>query len=293
MKRLLLALTALALLAGSGDVFAQINRRLPLAPPPPPPPSPPGANDWRTPDPDNLLVIDTSKGRVVVELAPFAAPTQVARIKALARRHFYDGLEFFRVVDGFMDQTGDPKNDGTGGSDLPNLKAEFTYRRAPGDDFVSAGTVVSTETGYQGSLPVWSQLSMMAPLNADQKVAAWAAFCAGVIGAARNGDPDSGNSQFFLMRNDNPSLDKTYTGYGRVLVGLDVVKSIKTGEPVAPPRDTLTKVQVASDMPPADRPKIRVVDTKSAWFKARMNEIFVDRGLVFRPCSVDVPVEVR
>jgi peptidylprolyl isomerase len=293
MKRLLLALTALALLAGSEDTFAQINRRLPLAPPPPPPASPPGANDWRTPDPDDLLVIDTSKGRVVVELAPFAAPTQVARIKVLARRHFYDGLEFFRVVDGFMDQTGDPKNDGTGGSDLPNLKAEFTYRRAPGDDFVSAGTVVSMETGYHGSLPVWSQLSMMAPLNADQKVAAWAAFCAGVIGAARNGDPDSGNSQFFLMRNDNPSLDKTYTGYGRVLVGLDVVKSIKTGEPVAPPRDTLTKVQVASDMPPADRPKIRVVDTKSAWFKARMNEIFVDRGLVFRPCSVDVPVEVR
>jgi peptidylprolyl isomerase len=297
MKSVLSAFALTAMLCASfglaGEAAAQANRRLPPAPPAPPPPPPPGPNDWRTPDPENLLVIETSKGRIVVELAPFAAPAHVERIKSLARARFYDGLEFFRVVDGFMAQTGDPKNDGTGQSEGPDLKAEFTWRRAPGDDFVSAGTVISSETGFMGSLPAWTQLSMMAPLTADGKVNAWAAFCPGVLGAARGNDPDSANSQFFLMRDHNPSLEKTYTGYGRVLTGLNVVRAIKTGEPVEPPRDTMTTVRIAADLPEADRPKIRVVDPKSAWFKARMNEIFVDRGLVFTPCSVDMPVESR
>ena len=293
-KPFLLTLAALALLVASSDAaLAQPNRRLPTAPPPPPPPPAPGPNDWRTPAPENLLVITTSKGKVVVELAPFAAPNHVARIKELARKHFYDGLEFFRVVDNFMDQTGDPKNDGTGGSDLPDLKAEFTFRRSPGDDFVSAGTVISSDAGFIGSMPVYSQLAMMAPLTADGKVQAWGLFCPGVIGAARNGNPDSANSQFYLMRDHYPSLEKTYTAYGRVLTGLNVVRAIKVGEPVEPPRDILTTVRVAADLPEAERPNIRVVDTKSAWFKARMNEVFVDRGIVFTPCSVDLPVEVR
>ncbi len=297
MKRLVLTLAILAALGASAaapEALAQANRRLPQAPPPPPPPPPPGPADWRMPDPENLLVIDTSKGRVVVELAPFAAPAHVERIKVLARQKFYDGLEFFRVVDGFMDQTGDPKNDGTGQSELPDLQAEFMWRRAPGtDDFVNAGTVISSETGFIGSLPVYSQMSMMAPLTADGKVQAWAAFCPGVVGAARSGDPNSANSQFFLMRDHYPSLEKTYTGYGRVLTGMNVVRAIKVGEPVAPPRDTLTTVRVAADLPEAERPKIRVIDTKSAWFKQHMAEIFTDRGLVFTPCAVDLPVEAR
>jgi peptidylprolyl isomerase len=284
---------ALAVLGAASPAMAQFGRSLPPVPKPPPGPPPPSANDWRTPDPDNLLVIDTNKGRIIAELAPFAAPGHVARIKELARRHFYDGLEFFRVIDSFMDQTGDPKNDGTGGSDLPNLKAEFTWRRAPGDNFVSAGAVLQAESGYEGSLPVWSQLSIMAPLTADGKVNAWPAFCPGVLGAARATDPDSANSQFFFMRDAYPSLEKTYTGFGRVLVGQNVVKQMKVGEPPAPPRDTVLTMRVASDLPEAERPKIRVVDSKSAWFKARLAETYADRGLVFTPCAVDLPVEVR
>lgn len=297
MKRVVMLATAVAVLGAvlgaTSPALAQFGRKLPPAPPPPAGPPPPGPNDWRTPDPNNLLVIDTSKGRIIAELSPTLAPGHVARIQELARRHFYDGQEFFRVIDGFMDQTGDPKNDGTGGSDLPNLKAEFMYRRGPTDDFASAGAVLQSEAGYIGSMPVWSQLSLMAPLTADGKVNTWAAFCPGVLGAARSGDPDSANSQFFLMRDAYPTLEKTYTGFGRVLVGQNVVKQIKVGEPVAPPRDTLTTVRLASDMPEAERPKIRVVDSKSAWFKARLAETYADRGLVFTPCAVDLPVEVR
>jgi len=290
MKSLLIVLAALALLA-EGDALAQGRRPAPPVAPAAPPP--PGPGDWRVVDPENMLVIETSKGRVVVELAPQVAPLHVERIKTLARAKFYDGFEFFRVIDGFMDQTGDPQNDGTGQSDLPDLKGEFSFKRDLAGNFVSVGTVLSTEAGFIGSMPVFSQLAMMAPLTADGKVNAWGAFCPGVLGAARSGDPDSANSQFFLMRDHYPTLEKTYTAYGRALVGLDVIRAIKVGEPVAPPRDTMLTVRVAADLPEAQRPKIRVVDTKSAWFKARANEVFVDRGIVFTPCAVDLPVEVR
>ena len=76
-------------------------------------------------DPENTLVLETTKGRVVIELRPDLAPGHVERIKTLARQGFYDGVPFHRVIEGFMAQTGDPTGTGSGGSDLPDLKAEF------------------------------------------------------------------------------------------------------------------------------------------------------------------------
>ena len=76
-------------------------------------------------DPENTLILETTKGRVVIALRPDLAPCHVERIKTLARQGFYDGVVFHRVIDGFMAQTGDPTGTGSGGSDLPDLKAEF------------------------------------------------------------------------------------------------------------------------------------------------------------------------
>lgn len=76
-------------------------------------------------DPENTLVIETTKGKVVIELRPDLAPLHVERIKMLAREKFYDGVKFHRVIDGFMAQTGCPHGTGTGGSDHGNLRAEF------------------------------------------------------------------------------------------------------------------------------------------------------------------------
>jgi peptidylprolyl isomerase len=86
----------------------------------------------QAPDPNNTLVIELKTGRVLVKLRPDLAPKHVERAKMLARQGFYNGLKFHRVIDGFMAQTGDPKGDGTGGSSLPDLPAEFTreaYKR--------------------------------------------------------------------------------------------------------------------------------------------------------------------
>lgn len=76
-------------------------------------------------DPENTLVLETTKGRVVIALRPDLAPNHVERIKILARQGFYDGVPFHRVIEGFMAQSGDPTGTGSGGSDMPDLKAEF------------------------------------------------------------------------------------------------------------------------------------------------------------------------
>src|SRR5690348_604462 len=77
-------------------------------------------------DPENTLYLDLGQGRVVIQLRPDLAPMHVEQIKTLVRRGFYDGTVFHRVIEGFMAQGGDPTGTGTGGSDLDNVRAEFT-----------------------------------------------------------------------------------------------------------------------------------------------------------------------
>ena len=77
-------------------------------------------------DPENTLIMETTKGKVVIQLLPDVAPKHVARIKELAREQFYDGVVFHRVIEGFMAQGGDPTGTGMGGSDKPDLPAEFS-----------------------------------------------------------------------------------------------------------------------------------------------------------------------
>ena len=253
----------------------------------------PKAADWRTPAPNNVVVIDTNKGRVVVELIPEVAPGHVARIQELTREGVYDGRTFFRVIDRFMAQTGDPDNTGEGGTKKPNLKAEFTFRREAATPFVAVAAPVGTEVGLLKSLPVVSQAWSWAEVTSDKKVAAWGTYCPGVVGMARDEDNNSANSQFFLMRQPYPSLDKRYTAFGRVLSGLDVVRAIKTGEPVAAPQDAMLKVRLLSDIPAAERPQVRVVDTGGAWFKAEVAAKRAARGADFSVCDIDLPAEVK
>lgn len=251
------------------------------------------ASEWRTPDPNNVIVVETNKGRIIAELNPEAAPNHIERVRGLVKAGFYDGLTFFRVIDEFMAQTGDPQNTGQGGSDQPDLKAEFTFRR--GADLPLGGLfkVGANDTGWVGALPVTSQPAALAVMTADRKVASWGNFCPGVLGMARAGDPDSANSQFFFMRQANASLDKVYTAFGRVLSGLDVVRAIKTGEPVADPQDKMVSVKMLADLPADKRPSIQVMDTRSAAFQALVTKRQAEVGAGFTNCAVDIPVQVK
>jgi len=266
--------------------------------------SPPTEADWRTPDPQNVLVIDTNKGRILVELNPLVAPQTVARIRELTRDGVYDGRAFFRVLDNFMDQTGDPLDSGGGQSSLPNIPAEFTFKRGSDSALVVVSRAGGEEQGLIGSFPVTSQAMDLGLLTVDHKVQAWGDFCAGVLGLARNEDPDSGNSQFFLMRTNtqtadhaNHPLDKAYTAFGRVILGQDVVDAIKVGEGdeghVAPPQDRMLQVKVLADLPEASRPKVRVIDPASAWTKAEIARERASEGPDFTVCDVKLPAQAQ
>jgi peptidylprolyl isomerase len=251
-------------------------------------PAAPAASQFRPLDAANTLVIDTNQGRIVVELYPQVAPDTVARVLALARAHFYDGLTFFRVVDGFMDQTGDPLNNGQGGSSLANVKPEFTFRHAPGQGVADAAPLPGGELGFVGALPVVSQPDALAAMTVDGQVEAFPLFCQGAIGFARADAPDSGNSQFFLMRDPMLNLDEKYTAFGRVIVGESVVRAIKVGEPVVDPKDVMSKVQVMADMPEADRPHTMVLDTSGAYFKGIVARARAAKRDDFDPCAIPV-----
>jgi peptidylprolyl isomerase len=139
-------------------------------------------------DADRLTLSLSTGGDVVIRLRRDLAPGHVQRITDLANSGFYDGVAFHRVIPGFMAQGGDPTGTGFHGSDLPNLKAEF-----------------STEPHRRG-----------------------------VASMARSNDPDSANSQFFIVTEDSPFLDGQYTVWGEVESGMEHVDSLPTGEP---PRD--------------------------------------------------------
>ena len=121
-------------------------------------------------DPENTLYLDLKDGRVVIELLPDAAPNHVKRIKELARKHFYDGIVFHRVIDGFMAQTGDPTGTGMGGSGQ-NLKAEFSkishkrgicsMARAASPDSADSQffIVLADSTFLDGQYTVWGKVT--------------------------------------------------------------------------------------------------------------------------------------
>ncbi|CAN5391875.1 peptidylprolyl isomerase [soil metagenome] len=258
--------------------------------------SPIGEADWRTIAPENLLVIDTTKGRVIVEMEPHAAPGHVARITTLTNRGFYDGLKFHRVIPGFMAQTGDPLGTGEGNSDLPDLPAEFTFRRGRDAGFVPVANSGPVLRGMVGSLPVETQPDAQMFVTADMKVPAGGLFCPGVLGMARSGSVDSANSQFFLMTGVNPALNGLYTAFGRVVSGLDVVKALKAGSEanngaVTDP-DLMTRVRIAASIPAADRPTVRVLDAHTAAFASRVEETRAKKGVNFSICDVELPAEV-
>jgi cyclophilin family peptidyl-prolyl cis-trans isomerase len=258
----------------------------------------PSATDWRAVSPENLLVIDTSKGRILVELEPRAAPRHAERIRTLADQGFYDGLKFHRVMTGFMAQTGDPLGTGAGGSELPDVAAEFSFRRGRDAGFAPVeGGAANGLVGLVGSLPVQTQPDAQMMVTADFRVDASGLFCTGVLGMARSGDPNSANSQFFLMMGDNAVLNGQYTAFGRILQGLDVVRSLKAGSDAEDGRvtldpDTMTRVRTAAALPEAERPVARVLDARSAAFQARAAETRAARGRQFSVCDLQPVVEI-
>lgn len=172
------------------------------------------AQDTYTIAPEDILVLTLDTGdQVYIEFFRDVAPRHVERISGLAEQGFYDGVIFHRVIPDFMAQGGDPTGTGRGGSDLPNLPAEFS------------------------SIP----------------------HTRGTASMARASDPNSANSQFFLMLADGPQpgqpwsqLDGSYTIWGRVIEGMDAVDNINVGEPPAEPTAIARARTLATEDPSSE-----------------------------------------
>ena len=233
--------------------------------------------NWREVDPENLLyfrIMDArgeEKGRVLIETAEFVAPGHVERFKELVRSGDLNGTGFHRVIDDFMAQGGDveatyPDKAGVWG----NIPGEFVFTRyplAPDADLRmdKLGNPQSATDGYIEGFPMQTQSEFLAGLTRDGSVESWMPHCEGVVSTARTTDPNSASTQFFLMRETTHHLDRTYTPWGRVVEGQDVVDAIRTGEPVRLP-DILISAKVVADMDESDRPKVLVMKTDGPAF---------------------------
>lgn len=252
------------------------------------------SGDWRTVAPENLLVIDTVHGRILVELEPRIAPQAVNRIRTLADQGFYDGLKFHRVIPNFMAQTGDPEGTGQGGSDLPDLAGEFEFRRGRDAGFVPVEATPEGQLGLVGAVPVVSQPDAQMMITADFKAAAQGLFCPAVVGMARASSPDSANSQFFVMTGPKDDLNGRYTPFGRVVAGMDAVRAIKAGTEAENGKvenpDVMTRVRTASALPEGGRPTVRVAT--GAALQAEIERVRDARGAAFTVCDIQPPAEV-
>lgn len=255
------------------------------------------AEAWRRVDPENLLIITTSYGDFGVELFPEIAPKHVAQVKALARSGFYNGVPFHRVINGFMNQTGDGSNgDGTGDSDMPDIEAEFDFRRGTDMPFTLVGQRTSGQSsiavGFYKSLPIATQPSSQAMFTKDQKVGAFGLHCKGVTSMARTNDPNSANSQFFLMRGIADHLDTKYSIWGQTIMGREHLESIKigvTGEIPGWVPDEMNRVRVAADMDESIRPTVEVLKVDSPAFATYLKTTKKDDGTFPDICDINVP----
>ena len=253
------------------------------------------ATDWRLVDPDNTLYIDTHEGRVIVELAPAFAPRHVANIKALAREHFYDGLSFYRVVDGFVAQGGDESGEKTIEHAARALPAEFTRKQL----FEGAFTPLPDRDGYAPQTGFVHGFPAARDPNAGKS---WLTHCPAAFAMAREQDVDSGGTDFYIViGNAQRYLDRNTTVFGRVLDGMAVLQKLQRGSEsmgmlAHPAENRITRIQVAGDLPAGERTPFEILKTDSSSFKEliaarrhRPEDWFVARPDYVDVCSVGVP----
>lgn len=255
-------------------------------------------SDWRNVDPEHTLYMDLATGRVIIELAPAYAPHTIANIETLVRDHYFDGLAVTRAQDNYVVQWGDPEDKRKLINALPTIKAEFSVPMS-GQPF----TPLPDADGYAPQ----TGLSNGLPAARDPKAKqTWLTHCYGMVGVGRDNDPDSGNgSALYALIGTARVLDRNVTIVGRVLQGMELLATLPRGtetmgfyakpEQYAPIR----AVQLASQLPPAERTALQVLRTDTPLFaelvEARRNRRdpwtqhpagYID------VCSVPLPVRV-
>jgi len=225
-----------------------------------------GELPWRKLDPENTVLMELGDGLVVIELNPVFAPETVKQFKRLARERFYDGLDFYRVIDGFVAQGGDGSDLGEV-SKVPLIDAEFEIEWDDELNFVPVQSpdMFAPETGFINGFAVARDPS------ANK---AWLTHCPGAMAMARNEDPDSSRTDFYIVIGQAPRyLDRNLNVFGRVVHGMDVVQRISRGPALAngiiedeTKSTRISRLRLVSEIPEEERLFSYVVDTNSEAF---------------------------
>lgn len=262
------------------------------------PPDFAGIPDWRPVDPENVLVLETRTGTVFVELAEQFAPAHTARMRQAARDEFFDGREFYRVIDGFVVQGGRGEEENS--EVLPQYPALAAELAVPSETVtftaMSDRDLYAPEVGHVDGFA--------AGRDGDQT---WMLHCLGTMAMARDNEADSADVEFFIVIGHAPRyLDRNTTVFGRVLEGMEHIQAVRRGDPavnsgvIADPdaRDPIISMRVLADVDAADRPVFEVMDTRGeAFFNAknasrnRTHEWFINTPPpVIEACRMPAPV---
>lgn len=250
--------------------------------------------DWRVIPAEDLLVISLKTGKVTVALSPAIAPKHVEQVKKLTREGFYDGLSFYRVIDGFVAQGGDPFSERDLGSAEKTMKAEFetnvgrdfAFYRMPDDDGYSP------RVGFLGSLPI----------GFDPKTrTAWHLHCAGAFAFGREEGRDTASTEFYITLQPQRYLDRNLSVFGRVIDGMEHLQALRRVNPPVTKDDDIGEqiisFRIAADVPENERVSWQILDSGKPVFaeyaEARRNRS--DGFFYFRPnyidvCQLQVPV---
>jgi peptidylprolyl isomerase len=250
--------------------------------------------DWRALDPENTLYIDLERGRVVVALSTQLAQAHVAQVKALAREGFYDGLSFYRVIDGFVAQGGDVFETREIRTAAQSMKAEFEEPMRDNVRFYP----MKDEDGYAARAGFID--SLPAGMSADGE-SVWHLHCTGAFAFGRNNERDSASTEFYITLQPQRYLDRNLSVFGRVVQGMEHLQALRR---VAPPQsenddagETILSIKVAADLPAEEQTPLEILDSSSETFAAylesrrnRPEEFFYYRPNYIDICQLPIPV---
>lgn len=254
------------------------------------------APDWRAVAPENLILIETQYGDITVELNPDFAPNHASQFRKLVRDDVYNGIRFYRVIERFVAQGGLKEDDII--EQFPTLVNE-NDRPLSEAPFVPLGNA-------DLFAPVVGHIDGFAVGRSQSLGTEWLLHCPGALAMARDNDPDSGSTEFYIVLDAQRYLDRNLTIFGRVIDGMQYVQKLKRGVRaiesgvIQAPEvgDEILSMTVAADMDVAIRPSYQVQAMPTQAFedaktekRVRDNEFFYRKPPeVLDICGFEVPV---
>lgn len=228
-------------------------------------------DQWRTPMSENLVYMYTEKGLVIIELAPFIAPNHTQRFLNLVDEGFYDGLPFYRVIDGFVAQGGnvdEKKTTKHNGS----LGAEFTRKSPEKSDFQleQSPDFIAPQTGFLHGFPAGRD-----PKTNEE----WLLHCPGTVAMARGVEKDSATTDFYIVIGQaTRHLDRNMSSFGKVIYGMPAVQALTRASVNVPSgviedplsRSNIIWAKTEKNIPAEQRIKVQVLKQNSESAQKRL-----------------------